>query len=135
MTQHINISAAKHKNSHTGGINEDYKLLVQGKLCNQQFMLGQDFCQNCGNLKQVENTVLQKTLETCYEKPEPSGHPLLVPIPPVQSLVTKFYSKKKKLFLTVPRSLWDLSSLTRDQTWALSHESVESYPLDSLRIP
>lgn len=57
MTQHINISAAKHKNSHTGRINEDYKLLVQGKLCNQQFMLGQDFCQNCGNLKQVENTV------------------------------------------------------------------------------
>ena len=98
MTQHINISVAKHKNSHTGRINEVYKLLVQGKLCNQQFMSVQDFCQNCGNLKQVENTVHQKTLATCYEKPEPSGHPLLVPIPPEQSLVTKFYSEKKNFF-------------------------------------
>ena len=26
--------------------------------------------------------------------------------------------------------IWDLSSLTRDQTWALSIRSVESYPLD-----
>ena len=33
-----------------------------------------------------------------------------------------------KMFL--PRSLWDLSSPTRDQTQALGSESAKSYPLD-----
>ena len=30
------------------------------------------------------------------------------------------------LYLTVLHGLWDLSSLTRDRTWALSSESAES---------
>ena len=32
-------------------------------------------------------------------------------------------------------SLWDLSSLTRNWTWALSSESAESSPLDFQEIP
>ena len=30
------------------------------------------------------------------------------------------------LFLAAPRGLWDLSSLTKDRTWALGSESTES---------
>ena len=33
------------------------------------------------------------------------------------------------------RGMWDLSSLTRDQTWALVSESTESYPLDDWGSP
>ena len=31
--------------------------------------------------------------------------------------------------------MWDLSSLTRDQTWASSSGSIESEPLDHYGIP
>ena len=46
--------------------------------------------------------------------------------------LTKLWSKNawlKGLFFFFPamlRGLWELSSLTRDQTWALGSESVES---------
>ena len=39
------------------------------------------------------------------------------------------------LFFFWPRSLWDLSSLTRDWTRALISENVESQPLDCQGIP
>ena len=38
-------------------------------------------------------------------------------------------------FLAAPHSLWDLSSLTRGRTWALSNESTESYRWTSREFP
>ena len=38
-------------------------------------------------------------------------------------------------FLAVPHILWDLSSPTRDWTWALGSVSAESQPLDRQGIP
>ena len=38
-------------------------------------------------------------------------------------------------FFATPRSLWDLSSPTRDRTQALGSESAEFQPLDHQGIP